>query len=91
MLLLLLPSVYALEYRDVCSSNITLKKFMNFTACENVTCVNYNFTQNIDCPYGCDTTTNVCNQSPISQYLLVGVIIMLLVFVVVVLVKVATK
>jgi hypothetical protein len=87
---LFIPSVMALQYKDVCLSNQTLNKFMNFTACENVTCIDYNYTQNIDCPYGCDTSTNKCNDNPITQYLLIGLILLIIVVIIIIIIKVVT-
>jgi hypothetical protein len=91
LIVLFIPSVMALQYRNVCNDNQTLNKFMNFTACENVTCIDYNFTQNVNCEYGCDTTTNSCNQSPIYQYLTVGIILLVITIIIIIIVKVSSR
>jgi len=72
--------VLALQYRNTCDNDQTLNKFMNFTACENVTCIDYNFTQLVQCEFGCDNSTQTCRQSPINEYsnyffVLIGIII----------------
>jgi hypothetical protein len=90
-LLFLLPISQALEYRDYCSDNQTLNRFMNFTSCENVTCIDYNFTQNINCVYGCDNSTMTCNPSPTNQYLYVGLTLIGLLIVIVIVVKVSRR
>ena len=66
--IIIIGSVTALQYRDVCNDNQTLNKFMNFTACENVTCIDYNFSQLVQCQFGCDNSTNACRQAPIQEY-----------------------
>jgi hypothetical protein len=87
-LLLLLPLSYALEYHDYCSDNQTLYKFMNFTSCENVTCMNYNFTQYLTCQYGCDNSTSSCNASTPYQYLYVGIALLVIGVIAIIIIKV---
>lgn len=62
------PSVLGLQYRNICNNEYTLNKFMNFTACENVTCINYNFSQVVQCEFGCDNVTQSCRSSSITEY-----------------------
>jgi hypothetical protein len=88
---IIIPPVLALQYRNICLDNQTLNKFMNFTSCENVTCIDYNFTQNVDCEFGCDTSSNVCRQSPINEYLLLGVILLIIVIIILILIKVSRR
>lgn len=66
--LTIVSSVTALQYRNICSNNQTLNKFMNFTACETGNCTIYNFSQDVQCEFGCDNVTNSCRQSTITEY-----------------------
>lgn len=78
LFMVILPSVLALQYHDVCLNDQTLNKFMNFTACENVTCIDYNFSQNVLCEYGCDNSTMTCSPSPVQGYGIFIVIIIII-------------
>lgn len=67
MILFLLPICNALDYRNHCDNSSYLRKTMEFTSCEGNNCTDYNFTQLIQCEFGCDnSSTHQCNPSPYS-------------------------
>lgn len=80
MILLFLPITSALDYRNTCDDNATLRKFMNFTSCEGNNCTNYNNTQLIECQFGCDNVTHVCRKAKIYEYgeFFIGIMIIMI-------------
>lgn len=42
------------------------------------------------CEFGCDTTTNKCNDSSINQYLIIGLILLIIVVIIIIIIKVIT-
>ena len=85
IILLCLPFVNALDYLNSCDDNETLRKTMTFQACESSNCTTYNFTQLLNCKFGCDNiSTHQCNPSPYSwnlNFLIIfGVILIALIF-----------
>ena len=68
IILLMLPFVNALDYLNLCDNTSYLKKTLEFTACSGVNCTVYNFTQYVNCGFGCDNATDTCRESPIKEY-----------------------
>lgn len=66
--LFIINTVFALDYRDICLTNTTLQKSINFTTCEEGNCTDYNFTQTKICEFGCDNVTHSCRQPQIVEY-----------------------
>lgn len=60
-----------------CSTNMTLQK--NTSIFYNSTW--YNFTENINCDYGCDNTTNTCNPPEYQQSIILFIVIAVICFV----------
>jgi len=67
-ILLLLPICNALDYKNHCDNTSYLRKTMEFTSCEGNNCTDYNFTQLIECEFGCDNVTHNCRQPKITEY-----------------------
>jgi hypothetical protein len=83
ILLMLIPSVNAIEYQTICLSNTTLSQYANFTSCERTStmenCTYYNFSQIVPCNYGCDSVTSKCKDAPYITYLeIIAVIIIVI-------------
>lgn len=68
IILFLLPVAHALDYKNHCDNTSYLRKTMEFTSCEGNTCTDYNFTQLIECEFGCDNVTHNCRQPKIIEY-----------------------
>lgn len=67
-ILLLLPIVNALDYKNHCDNTSFLRKTMEFTSCEGNNCTDYNFTQLVECEFGCDNVTHNCRKAQIYEY-----------------------
>ena len=65
--LLMIPSVNALAYINTCLNDSYLEKQMLFTHCGS-NCTDYNFTQVIECGFGCDNVTHVCREARVTEY-----------------------
>ena len=59
-----------------CSDNTTLSIAVNDTRCIDDVCKEFSRSTSEVCAYGCDSTLNICNPSPLNTNLLViGIII----------------
>jgi hypothetical protein len=92
MLFLIPIQVLALDiWNNQCLDNITLRSYTNYTACNSTSCDYGNNSFYKDCEFGCDSSTQSCNSSPINQYLFVGVALLIIIFVLIVIIKVARR
>jgi len=65
--LFVIDAVFGLTYRNYCVNTSYLQKSMDFTYCDS-SCSDYNFTQLLECEFGCDNVTHVCRQAQIYEY-----------------------
>jgi hypothetical protein len=91
LFLLILPIAFSFEWQNSCINNITLQRTLNYTNCNSTVCDIGNSTFYKDCEFGCDTSTQSCNSSPITQYLNIGIALLIIIFALIVIIKVAGR
>jgi hypothetical protein len=91
LFLLMLPSAFSFEWQNSCINNITLQRSLNYTNCNSTACDIGNSTFYKNCEFGCDSSTQKCNDSPFYQYLYVGIGLLAIIIIIVILIKVAKR
>ena len=91
LILLLLPIVYGFEWQNSCINNVTLQRTLNYTNCNSTSCDIGNSTFYKNCEFGCDSSTQSCNLSPIMQYSEIGIVLLVLVIILVIIAKVSKR
>jgi hypothetical protein len=64
-----------------CRDNQTLVQMWNISSWDNGTVFNIS-TSFVNCTYGCDMTTNECRTSPIREYSLYGIVILIIIIII---------
>jgi hypothetical protein len=80
-----------LHNHNVCVDNETLAHNITYqiTIDQNQSTVNMWVTE--PCEFGCDNSTERCNDSPINQYLYIGIVLLALIIIIAIIVKVSRR
>lgn len=79
LVLLLIPTVMALETTQKCLNSTHLETITKWTQCDT-TCEDNNITQVINCTHGCDSIDEDCKIAPykVNLYVVGGIFILII-------------